>query len=720
MATLERIRRRSGLLIIVIGLAMLAFILTDLLGSGNSIFRGDATVVGRIDGRTVEYNEFSSLMRERESAIRQANPQQAAGITNKQVADAVWDELVREELMKEQYDDLGFTVTGDELYSRVLQNPTIRQAPIFQDESGNFNEMRFRQYLDNLEGSRDMDPQAAEQYEQWLNFERSIKQNTLQTKYNTAVSKGIYMPVALAKQNYNARNMAVSGQFLALEYFSIADSSIEISDADLKDYYNENKERFKSEKSASIQYVNFPVAPAASDRNEVRDELSSYLTEKVVDGDTLENFVNSEEDSLFAVNYSDLRVGGLYYRADGLPDGLDSSIFEQEIGYIKGPYISNNFYRLSKLVDKKTFPDSVKARHILLSFQGIQNSQASRSFEEAKSMADSLVEVLRNDSSQFASIARELSDDPTSGAKGGDLGWFDERTMVRPFTDYSFNHEPGDVGLVMSQFGYHIIQVLDKAGQEEAVKIISISREIVASEETRDSIYNVASAFAASVNDPQSFSKMAEEKGFTPRQVSSLKEFDENISGLGTNREMVKWAHDEETEVGDIELFQDVTDYYAVAILTAATEDGYQTFESVKAAIRPSVLQDKKAEQLMAKAEAAISGKDDLQAIANELQVAVQDINTNFTGNILGQYGNEPAVVGVMTGIKTGKISEPIKGRRAVYVVQVNNRTPAVELPDYSNQQQQAVQSLRAGVQGPLYRSIKDNAKIEDRRAKFY
>lgn len=717
MATLERIRQRSGLLIGIIGVAMLAFILTDLLGSGNSMFRADANVVGKVNGRTIESREFAQRMDEREQIIRQQNPQQAQFITRKQIADGVWNDIIREEVLGEQYDELGFMVSGRELYERVKANPSIQAAPAFKDQvTGQFSEGLFQQYINNLKDNKDIDPNAAEAYQQWLDFEQGQKEMALQTKYNTAVQKGLYVPQALAKASFQQNSTSANITLAAVEYASVPDADVELGDSDYRNYYNENKELFKVEKSADILYVDFPIMASDADRKEIKDELNGYITA----ADSMENFATTEDDSLFASNRSDLRVVPDYYRKGSLPTGLDSTMMDQPVGFVTEPYEANGYYNITKITDKRNLPDSVNARHILISFQGLQGGNESRNAQQAKELADSLLAVVKEDTSKFASIAKEVSDDPGSGAKGGKLDWFGDKTMVASFSNFCFRNNTGDIALVPSQFGYHIIEILGQKGSTPALKLMSISREIVPSEETIDDIYNSASSFAASVAGIDDFAVKAEEKGYTPRPATALKPFDENIPGLGNNREIVRWANrinDDETEIGDIQLFNNGNDSYVVVLLVDAMEDGYRPLEDVKENITPMVMNEKKAQIIMDKFSNA-SG--DIQAIGQAAGATVTDQSVNFSAPTVGRFGNEPAVIGTIFGMNDGDISKPIKGSRGVFVVKLKNKTLAPDLPEYTQQQQEQQDMIRGRVQGQVFTSLKEGAKVDDRRAKFY
>ena len=269
MATLERIRQRSGLLLIVIGLAMLAFILTDLFSSGNSMFRNDANIVGEIDGKKVDYREFTSRIEERIALLQNQNPQQAANLSRTVVANQIWTEYQEQYLLTDNFDDLGIEVTSKELMERIISNPQIQQQEGFRDPvTGKFSPAKLKEYIDQIRTNTD--DQAQQAFQQWIGFEDGTREQILKDKYLNAVRKGIYMPGTLAEMDYQRRNEASSIQLFGLEYSSIADSTIKVSESDLKAYYNSHKEDFKSDNSREIAFVNFPVEASEKDRNALR------------------------------------------------------------------------------------------------------------------------------------------------------------------------------------------------------------------------------------------------------------------------------------------------------------------------------------------------------------------------------------------------------------------------------------------------------------------
>ena len=354
----------------------------------------------------------------------------------------------------------------------------------------------------------------------------------------------------------------------------------------------------------------------------------------------------------------------------------------------------------------------------------MERGNPERTGEQAKALADSLLKVVKEDTSKFRQLAIQVSDDKGSGAQGGSLGWYGPQAMVRPFSNFTFRGEKGDIGLVPSRFGFHIIEVLDQKGSAASVKLVSIDREITASETTMNNVYTKAGEFAGQVTSADEFSAKAEELGYAPRVATNLKAFDESIPGLGANRDIVKWANgvgasNEESEIGDIQLFTSTTPY-VVAILTDRNEEGYRELESIKEQIKPQVINEKKAEDFIKKFNEALKGDENLSAVALKLGLAENTLNISFQSPSIGVYGNEPKVVGAVSALETGKMTQPIKGSRGVYVAEALSVTPAQEMPDYTQQKDQQEQAVRGRVQGSVFQSLKDGAKLDDRRAKFY
>lgn len=725
MAELERIRRRSGLLIGIIGVAILAFILTDLLGSGNSIFRGDALVVGKINGRTIELPEFSKEMTEYEALLKQQQQQNpSSNYSQLQVAEGVWNKLISEELLENQYDNLGFECTSQELYERLKSNPNIQNAPVFKDPvSQVFSESLLQEYINNIKANSSNDENARKEYEGWLNFEDGTIEDTRSRKYTTAVEKGIYYPKNLAKINYAMDNNSTTGKFIVQEFSSIPDSTIEYSQSDLQKYLNEHKEDFETEEGRSIEFVSFSVLPSEQDKADVVEDLNKLLKPVITNGDTLESFLTTEDDSSFAISNSDIPTYPSFYRLSNIPAPLDSSLFEEEVGFIKGPYLDGDYYRLTKITDRKVLPDSAEARHILISYAGATRATTERTFQQAQILADSLLEAVKADTSLFSTLAQDNSDDSQSAIMGGKLEKFGDRAMVKPFSDFCFNNEPGSIKLVPSSFGFHIIEVLSHGEKSEAIELVTISREITTSNETFNIAYDEASKFATGLNSVEDFRKKAEENSYSLRPVTDIPKFQENISGIaGDGRDIVKWTYKPETNVGDVQLFtvNGTISTFAVTILTNKKEKGVAELASVEEEVKKMVIREKKAEILVKKINEAMLKATDITALASALNTSVKDQVTNFSGAVISGYGTEPKVVGALSTVEVNTLSKPVIGINGVFVVTAETHVSPAELPDYTNEQTRLVNNIKPSIRGGIFTSLKDAAKIKDRRANFY
>lgn len=726
MATLERIRKRSGLLIIVIGLAMLAFILTDLLSSGNSIFRSNQSEVGRVNGSSIQYDEFNQRVSQEMANARAQNPQRAQSITRTAVANSVWNQWLREELLFKRFDDLGITVGNEELYERISSNPQIQQQPNFQDEmTGQFSSAKFQQYLRTIKEQSGSNQEAAKMYEQWVNFEESVYENSLGNKFQEMVKKGLYYPKALTEELYLRRQANSNTQYFGLTYSDVDEQELEYDESDLRSYYEENQNQYKGDAERDIAFVSFNVDPSAQDSAALRQELLQYLEPEVVKRrgkrDTFPSFAQTEDDSLFAVGRSDRPVNARYATREELPAPLDTIIPQQEPGYIHGPFLWEETMALSKFLDETTIPDSVKARHILISYQGANQgqSQSQRPPQEAQEIADSLFQKFQEDTTGFARTAREMSDDPGSGSKGGDLGWFGRDRMAEPFSRFTFLNETGELGLVFTQFGFHVIHIQDQEGANPAWKMVHIRREISPSQQTQDSVYDVASQFATQAAQNGNFGAAAQDMGYSARPATELTTMQERVLGLGRNRDVVSWAFQEKTEVNDIELFDD-EDQYIVTTLTGAREKGLRSLDQVREKVEAEVIKQEKAELLAEQLEDAAPAEDNIKAWASAVSKKTQNQNISFaTSNITG-YGNEPYIVGAATGRPINRTSSALQGDRGVYILQVSNRSQPDGLSDYSTEQERLTSDMGDLAAEAIFNSLREGAEIVDNRARFY
>jgi len=702
MATIQRIRQRSGLLVVVVFVALIAFLLGDLFRSGGSKFFGDPNVIGTVNGRDITRQELSQGMEE----LRAGNPEQYANTTSIQLANFVWNNIVTEELLSAELSAAGMSVSEQEIYFDIITNPNIRQN--FAGANGQFDENMFKSYIAQVRDNRDASEQSVEMWTQWLSFERAVANQAQNFKYTNAIEKAIFMPAGLAETEINRGDAQHPAQYVYVPYIDVNEDEINVSDEDAKRYFNAHKEDFSQEEGRNIEFINFPLAPSESDREGVRAELASLSFE----------WLNVEDDSVFVNQHSDVRFQSEYYTTTELVGtGLDTLVDGQSVGFQKGPIDLGGAFAVVKLVDRKTVPDSVKARHILIPFAGATRADASvtRNPQEAKVLADSLFAYLEGNPSAFESVSEAFSSDVVAKEKGGDLGYFSRGSMAKPFENFCFFRKNGSMGVVPTQFGWHVIQVTDQKGANDVYKIGQIIREILPSDETIQTLYNQASGYAAEAQTAEDYRALATEKGFFLRPARNLGRFEEVVSGLGTARRVVRWAWDDDREEGNIGLLENDGNGYVVVVLTDKLEEGTSSFEMVQAQCLEAAKKDAKKALVLERLENATAGAANIEAVATAAGKEVRTLSFRISQFNISGVGNEAKVVGTICGLEPGTLSPVILGENGAFVAITSPANPAPQI-DYANMAQNTQRSIRNLVGTQAYKALQDKAKIEDMR----
>ena len=334
----------------------------------------------------------------------------------------------------------------------------------------------------------------------------------------------------------------------------------------------------------------------------------------------------------------------------------------------------------------------------------------------AKAKADSLL-ALVNDGGDFAQLAKDNSDDG-SADKGGDLGWFAEGMMVMPFNNACFNGKKGDVVMVLSQFGYHIIEIMDQKNFDDAVKVATVTRTIDASSTTSDMVYNEAVTFASQNKDVESFRTAASNAAINKREAKNLLAGASAVAGLGQAREVVRWAHDEKTVEGAVKMF-DMSDKFVVAILTDVAEEGYTPLPNVELRLKSEIIKDKKAEMIIADMNAKKGASIDATATALGLEVKSMSA-VKFASPSIPGVGFEPVVVGTAFGMQTGVMSDAIQGNNGVFILVVDNVAAAPAISDMASTKRSVESRVTSRVSYEPYNALKEKAEIVDERAKIF
>lgn len=706
MAVLNKIRQRSVFLIIIIALALFSFVLADVIRNGGMSSQKSQNTIASVNGQDIEREQFA---RQVEAYQRNLGPNASA----LQAVKAVWDINVRQAVLEEEFDELGIRI--EEAQLRRMLRQELANNPNFVNEAGMFDEGRMREYVATL---RATSPAA---YQQWLDYENSVAKAAREEIYFNLVRAGLGATLAEGEQVYRQANNSVDLRYVQIPYTSVPDSEVEVSKSEIRSYIENHPKRFQTEASRTIQYVHFTEEASREDEEQIREELSRILEDReeynAVTGanETRRGFRNVEDVEAFVSENSDARYTGRFLFRDQLPSGHAEELFNLEEGEVYGPYKDNGAWKISRMLEKVQIPDSVQARHILVAYQGSPVGQGiNRSKAEAEELADSIASVVRNNRDEFAELAAQFSSDASNRDASGELGWFTPNTMVPAFNDFVFQNDEGDVGVVETQFGYHVIHIQEQTEEQQAVKLATVTRDIEPSESTLNNLFAEVTKFEIAAGEG-SFSEVAKEFNKEVRPVRDIKELEENIPGIGQQRNIVQWAFEEDTEVGDIRRF-DVRDGYVVAQLTAKNEAGLQSVEAASSTVLPILQKQKKAEIIKNRITA-----QSLEEIAQNQNAEVNTASSvNLSNPTLPGAGNEPKIVGAAFALEEGEVSKPLAGNRGVYVIEVLEKNTAPQLDSYRPYAARETASRRVNVEQEVISALRSSADIEDNRARFY
>jgi len=656
--------------------------------------------VGKINGDAVDYPAFNS---EVEMGINNMR-QQMGGSANDQmkayVVENVWNQHISKTLLNKEIERIGLSVGSSELNDMVSgQNPSPQIIQSFSNpQTGQFDREQLSVFLTNIRN----EPASSAQKQQWENFLQVMKDDRLQQKYNQLIQNSVYVTSLEANEDYIQRNKIANFSYVLLDYASVDDKSIKLTEEDYKNYYNDHKASFFNPvESRSIEYVVFDAKPTAVDSAAVKTKIDELAKE----------FSVAENDSLFASINSETKFPVIYYTKGNLSPVLDSALFSGAKGSIVGPFYSNGKYETAKILDTRMSPDSVTASHILL------NPATEGGLDQAKIKADSIKNLIQNGAS-FAALALEFG---TDGSKtdGGKLGTFARGSMIPEFEEAVFNGKTGDLLVVPTQFGIHIIKIDNQIGSSRVVKAAIIDRSIQSSKETLNAAYTKASSFFGKINE-DNFSELAKSEGYNVEVGEEITPMQTYIQEIENPRELIRWMY--KANVGDItDKVYELNDKYIVAHLTEIRDAGTLPLETVKKDIEPAVLNQVKAKQLTKKTEDALNGASTLDQVAQKLgKTAVNVENIVFANPIIPGVAQENKVVGTVFGLQPSKLSKSIEGNQGVYVVSVKDFVNPAQPQNIVSIKQQSLNSLNQRVPGSIFQVLKDKAEIVDNRVSFY
>lgn len=709
MALIGTLRNKMGTWVVIfVFVAIVAFILNDLLGN-NSVLFGDDTEVGVIAGHSVSLEEFQQAIAEREANYVLNFGRQPSDREMPTLRQQAWDLLILRHAIQKEYDKVGIEVTVGEQQDMVYGknvDESIRQA-FTNPNTGEFDKDRLVSYLRDLR-TPPTDPNLQsmwqEQRTRWELFQRDLTPGRERLKYENLLLKTNYITTAEAEREYHNQTDVAEVKYLYVPYYAISDSAANPGESQLREYYNENKERYKTEEGRTIKFVSFPVIPTSADTAEIRTEMEKIAVE----------LKQSDDDSSYAVSNADNSEEAFgTYNASTLPPAIRPEDLRE--GNVIGPFIDGNTFKVAKITAlTKDTVYSARASHILIKW----TNETDAAKKEAREKARSILREIRGGAS-FASKALEHGTDGTR-TRGGDLGWFTSGRMVKPFEDAVFRAtKPGLLNdVVETDFGYHIIDVT-AVKNNNAYKIAIIDRAIGPSNETINNAYRKAEVFATDLEGVAEFEERAKKEGYTVQEQPDLRSTDRRVGDSGDARQIVQWAF-RDAEIGKVSEVFDLQDLYVVAVLSGEARQGYKTFESVKEEITQEVRKQLKGKQIIDKLQGLDGTLEEIAQKYGEHANVYSASDLKLNSNSLPTAGFDPKAVGLAFSLEGGKRSKPFTGENGVFIMEAQNRTTAPELNDYSTYKTPLEQNMSNRSSFAIAEAIKDNAKIEDRRYRFY
>jgi peptidyl-prolyl cis-trans isomerase D len=700
MGVMGFLRNRMGLiLVIVIGFALFAFIAGEVIHYGSSFFHGDANVIGDIQGEQITYPDFSKQVDENTTNFQQQSRQtEITPQITAYIQETTWNSIIRDKVFGQEMDKLGITVGADEMKSLIQgDNPSPQIVQAFGNpQTGQVDRQKLDNFLSNITTSKADTTMS----KRWDKFVGQIKDAKREEKYMALVTNGLYVNSLDATDDYEAKNKIVNFKFVKLDYASIPDNKVTVTDDDYAAYYKDHKGEFNNtQELRSIEYVSFNASPSKADSAAIKDDITKLIPA----------FKASTNDSLFVAINATTPAPIVFQHKGQLDAKIDSVMFNAQKGFVFGPYLSGGSYKISKLDSVVIGPDSVKARHILL--------PVTNGVDKALATADSLKKLIQGGKS-FADLAKEYSIDKSSAEKGGDLGTFARGMMVPVFEDAAFSGKKGDIKIVTSQYGVHLLEIEDQKGSSKVVKVATVDKLLAASTTTQSAAYSKAQTFLGNISG-DNFDQEAIKAGLKPQMGNDITGTASAFGTVINAREAVRWAY--KADVGDVsnQVFT-IGDQYIVARLMQIKPKGTMTLDMVKKQIAPQVLIAVKGKMLTDKMQAAISGAGSITQVSQKLNAPVTtQQNMVFSNPVIPGSGAEYKVVGTIFGSQPGKLSKPVEGLSAVYVFVVDNFIKPQPLTNAVRIKQQLGQAILQRSQEAIFDALKDKANVKDYRAKF-
>lgn len=698
MAVLSKIRQRSILVIAVVGISLLAFVIGDAIQGG--VLGDSMRYAGSINGEDIHAEEFRFKVANQE--------QQGQGTSTTMISNSLWSQEIRRVLYAEQIEKAGIRSGKKQIEGVFEQNPQVNS--MFLDELGRFSQEKYNQYIEMVK------VQNPTQWKMWLeNYEEQLINFANEQTYNNLVKAGINASNVEGKALYKKENDKVSFDYVMLPYTAINDDEVSVSDAEIIDYMSKRKSQYKADDSRDIEYVLIESKASEKDIEEITQNVASLLEPKIVfneekgENETFDGFASTNDVKEFVSSNSDIPFNEKYVFAKEVP-----AITDFTVGTTTGVYNDGEYVKISRILDSKIIADSVKASHIIIPYAGALQATVTTTKEDAKKQIDSIFNLVKDNDAKFKEVADQINSDGTKG-RGGDIGWVQYSQISYEgfdpdFAKFMFFNPKGTSQVVETKFGYHIIKVDDTGSKQPAYQIATIARKIEPSNTTNDEVYTLSQKVELEAQT-KTFEDLAKEYNLEIIKASGVVAQDENLQGLGSQRNIIVWSFGRDVEKGSVRRF-DIAQGHVIAKIKNINDNGLQSVERVRNTIEPIIKNQKKAAILKEKAKGST-----LEEIATANNETLRNANgiSLASPNLMG-VGMEPKVVGRAFSLETGKVSEVIEGKMGVFVVKTQAVVAAPELPNYVSFTNRVKQQAQGLAQTRVFTAMRNKAEIQDNR----
>lgn len=711
MPALQNIQKHGKVLIAVVALALFAFIAEEGFRAMEQNSNANRNKVGEIDGEAISASDFEKLVDEYTEAMKFV--QQRSSFTDEettQIKDQVWQMLVNNKLVENECKKLGLTVTDEELQNIINEgnSPLLSQTP-FIGQNGRFDKDMLKKFLADYEKQKTQDPQHAEQYKQLYNFwtfiEKMLRTQTLQMKYQALISNALISNPVSAKASFENRTNQSDILMAAVPYSTINDNDVKIEESDYKAAYEKNKERFRNfAESRDIKYIDVLVKASPADRASLEEEMKEYVT-KLANGEDATNVVRLSNS---LVPYSDVFVS-----KHVLPGDIAGKIDSTAVGTVASTFYNaqDNTLNCYRYIAKASIPDSVE-------YQSIMVMGASK--DEIKTKTDSVVNAI-NAGGDVKAIAKNYN-------QTGESSWLTSRqyegqklsTENVKYINAVTTLGVGSTTVVETAQGNVVVKVLNRKAFSDKYKVAAIKREVTFSKETYSKAFNNFSQFVAKNKTLKEIEANASKSGYTVLDRSDIYSSEHNVCGVGNTREIMRWLFNDAKKNDVSKLYECGTDndHMMLIAVTGVNEAGYLPLEKVKPMLKNEILNDKKAEKIIASLGNVKSVAD-----AKKQKGAVSDTIKHITFSapafVMATSSSEPALSARVSMTAKGQFAGPVKGNAGVFVFQVLDKQKAQEKFD-AKTEEGMLTNMAARAASRFINDLYIKAKVVDKRYMFF